>query len=88
MSADANSTKGSVEYGYVALRFVDDSFCFFMNSFVEIIEDECFIYSKHCGRHKFPKDGIEKINADNLLIWENNSLTIKGKKDDKERSPN
>lgn len=77
-SVDGKSTKGLVEYGYVAIRFLDNSFCFFINSFIEVNDDECCIYSKFLGHCKFPKHTVEKIHGDSILIWENNSLSIEG----------
>ena len=85
--SNIKSTKESYTYGYVAVRFLDDSFCFFINAFVEIIEDSCWVYSKSCGHHKFPKGQVERVHGDSLLIWENNSLHIKDSSDDRDKDP-
>jgi|10_taG_2_1085330.scaffolds.fasta_scaffold34531_4 hypothetical protein len=79
------STKDPFTYGYIAIRFLDDSFCFFINAFAEVVDDDCCVYSKSCGHHTFPKSQVETIRGDNLLIWKNNSLFIKGSNDDRKK---
>ena len=83
---DNESINNFSTYGYIAIRFVNDSFCFFIDAFAEIIDDDCCVYSKDIGHHKFPKSMVESIHGDNLLIWKNNSLNIKGNTNDEKRS--